>query len=62
MRMLTLATSAGCCRWRFRVLGAAAFPEFLPRQVEEIRDPHARELATRIQRLPVKVSVHYSVP
>lgn len=31
------------------------FPSFLPKEVESIRDPAARELAKRIERLPVKV-------
>ncbi|KAF6171393.1 hypothetical protein GIB67_009534 [Kingdonia uniflora] len=32
------------------------FPSFLPKQVERIKDPFARNLAKRIQRLPVKIS------
>ncbi|XP_068654425.1 alpha/beta hydrolase domain-containing protein VTE7 isoform X1 [Aristolochia californica] len=32
------------------------FPTFLPREVVKIRDPSARKLAVRIERLPVKVS------
>ncbi|XP_027077861.2 alpha/beta hydrolase domain-containing protein VTE7-like isoform X1 [Coffea arabica] len=31
------------------------FPSFLPKEVKEIKDPFARTLAQRIQRLPVKV-------
>ena len=31
------------------------FPSFLPKQVEKIKDPLARSLAQRIQRLPVQV-------
>ncbi|PON64669.1 Alpha/beta hydrolase fold [Trema orientale] len=31
-----------------------AFPSFLPKEVEKIRDPFARKLATRIERLPVR--------
>ncbi|MQL70689.1 hypothetical protein Taro_003006 [Colocasia esculenta] len=54
--MLALATSVGCFRCRSKVVGAIAFPDFLPREVEEIKDPDARELARRMQRLPVKVS------
>ncbi|PRQ40660.1 putative 2-hydroxy-6-oxonona-2,4-dienedioate hydrolase [Rosa chinensis] len=30
-----------------------AFPSFLPKEVENIKDPFARKLATRIERLPV---------
>ncbi|KAJ1389845.1 Serine aminopeptidase, S33 [Sesbania bispinosa] len=38
----------------FRVV-ADGFPSFLPREVERIKDPLARKLAMRIQRLPVPV-------
>ncbi|XP_010258065.1 PREDICTED: uncharacterized protein LOC104597956 isoform X2 [Nelumbo nucifera] len=47
-------TKSGNLR-RFRVL-ADGFPSFLPRQVEKIKDPFARKLAKRIERLPVQVS------
>ena len=40
---------------------ADGFPSFLPKQVEEIKDPVARNLAMRIQRLPVPVSLHFSL-
>ncbi|XP_051141091.1 uncharacterized protein LOC127258335 isoform X2 [Andrographis paniculata] len=48
-----------------RVSGAAAhsdpgggvFPSFLPKQVQYIKDPYARSLAQRIQRLPVPIGV-----
>ena len=33
----------------------AGFPDFLPREVEKIRDRPAIEMAKRIQRLPVQV-------
>lgn len=33
------------------------FPSFLPKQIENIKDPFARSLAQRIQRLPVQVKV-----
>lgn len=36
--------SAGC-----------TFPSFLPKEVENIKDPYARTLAQRIERLPVDV-------
>ncbi|XP_030449697.1 alpha/beta hydrolase domain-containing protein VTE7 isoform X1 [Syzygium oleosum] len=36
--------------------GAGAFPPFLPKQVESIKDPYARKLASRIERLPVSFS------
>ncbi|KAL3823978.1 hypothetical protein ACJIZ3_020007 [Penstemon smallii] len=47
-------------KWRnqrpsFKVL-ASEFPAFLPREVENIKDPFARKLASRIVRLPVQVS------
>ncbi|KAK4602999.1 hypothetical protein RGQ29_011827 [Quercus rubra] len=60
---LTQAKKCG----RFRVFagifktgaGTAAsddgFPPFLPKEVEKIKDPFARSLAQRIERLPVKV-------
>ncbi|KAK4766971.1 hypothetical protein SAY86_014722 [Trapa natans] len=35
--------------------GANGFPSFLPKDVEKIRDPFARRLAQRIERLPVEV-------
>ncbi|KAL5759371.1 hypothetical protein ACOSP7_017895 [Xanthoceras sorbifolium] len=40
---------------RFKVL-AEKFPSFLPKQVNNIKDPFARKLASRIERLPVHVS------
>ncbi|XP_052171999.1 uncharacterized protein LOC127787949 isoform X2 [Diospyros lotus] len=43
---------------RFRASAAIreAFPSFLPAQVHDIKDPFARKLAARIERLPVQVS------
>ncbi|CAI9109833.1 OLC1v1009744C1 [Oldenlandia corymbosa var. corymbosa] len=35
--------------------GTDEFPSFLPKEVHEIKDPFARALAQRIQRLPVQV-------
>ena len=35
--------------------GGDGFPSFLPKEVQNIRDPYARTLAQRIVRLPVKV-------
>ncbi|XP_058070398.1 alpha/beta hydrolase domain-containing protein VTE7 isoform X2 [Magnolia sinica] len=32
------------------------FPSFLPKEVERIRDPSARRMARRIERLPVQIS------
>ncbi|KAK4399847.1 hypothetical protein Sango_1090800 [Sesamum angolense] len=40
----------------FKVL-ASEFPAFLPSEVEKIKDPFARKLASRIERLPVHVNV-----
>ncbi|KAJ0095818.1 hypothetical protein Patl1_16674 [Pistacia atlantica] len=40
---------------RFKVM-AEKFPSFLPKEVENIKDPFARKLAARIERLPVQVS------
>ncbi|KAK9277435.1 hypothetical protein L1049_006978 [Liquidambar formosana] len=41
---------------RLRVWAADKFPPFLPKEVEKIKDLHARQLATRVERLPVQVS------
>lgn len=35
---------------------ANAFPSFLPKEIEKVKDPAARKLATRIERLPVQLS------
>nr|XP_043606596.1 uncharacterized hydrolase YugF-like [Erigeron canadensis] len=40
----------------FRV-SAEVFPEFLPKEVNKVKDPFARKLASRIQRLPVELSI-----
>lgn len=40
---------------RFRVQ-AIKFPSFIPKEVEKIKDPFARNLASRIERIPVPVS------
>lgn len=37
--------------------GGSGFPSFLPKEVENIKDPFARNLAQRIVRLPVKVTL-----
>ncbi|KAF5176548.1 alpha/beta-Hydrolases superfamily protein [Thalictrum thalictroides] len=44
--------------WRIKCTSSNkdGFPSFLPKQVEKIKDPFARKLATRIQRLPVQIS------
>ncbi|XP_043706993.1 uncharacterized protein LOC122656507 isoform X4 [Telopea speciosissima] len=39
---------------------ADGFPSFLPKEVEEIKDPFARKLAKRIERLPVQLQVGMS--
>ncbi|XP_020572913.1 uncharacterized protein LOC110019550 isoform X2 [Phalaenopsis equestris] len=49
----TMTASCGSAVACFRVSGDG-FPPFLPKTVERIKDPSARELAKRIQRLPVK--------
>lgn len=36
---------------------AEVFPPFLPKEVEKIKDPFARKLASRIERLPVELSI-----
>nr|KJB50574.1 hypothetical protein B456_008G177500 [Gossypium raimondii] len=55
---LTLFPECKTQRRRFSISAAAdyKFPSFLPKQMEEIKDPFARKLATRIERLPVNVS------
>uniref|UniRef100_A0A2P2M0H7 Uncharacterized protein MANES_01G028200 n=1 Tax=Rhizophora mucronata TaxID=61149 RepID=A0A2P2M0H7_RHIMU len=35
---------------------ASNFPAFLPKEVEKIKDPFARKLATRIERLSVRAN------
>ncbi|CAN4122075.1 unnamed protein product [Withania somnifera] len=40
---------------RLRIWGAD-FPDFLPKQVQNIKDPYARKLASRIERIPVNFS------
>ncbi|XP_020243033.1 uncharacterized protein LOC109821262 [Asparagus officinalis] len=45
-----------CCDVDIVVVFGGEVPRFLPKEVEKIRDPPARELAKRIQRLPVNVS------
>lgn len=42
--------------WRLRV-SADAFPSFLPNEVDKIKDPFARKLASRIQRLPLQLNI-----
>lgn len=55
--MLATAPAPAICRGSAAQASVVAngFPPFLPKEVEMIRDPSARELAKRIQRLPVKV-------
>ncbi|XP_020085451.1 uncharacterized protein LOC109708211 [Ananas comosus] len=48
-----LATARASARVR---VSASEFPSFLPKEVERIKDSCARELAKRIERVPVKVS------
>ncbi|KAL5553640.1 hypothetical protein UlMin_041041 [Ulmus minor] len=59
--MLTLtATSppmaAKCAELRRFRVRSTGFPSFLPKEVEKIKDPFARKLASRIERVPVHVS------
>ncbi|KAI3729248.1 hypothetical protein L6452_17901 [Arctium lappa] len=53
--MGTINTSNWRTSPRFRA-SAEVFPSFLPKQVEKIKDPFARKLASRIERLPVKLT------
>uniref|UniRef100_A0A7N2KZ44 AB hydrolase-1 domain-containing protein n=2 Tax=Quercus lobata TaxID=97700 RepID=A0A7N2KZ44_QUELO len=45
----------GCNKTGADTGSAGGFPSFLPKEVEKIKDPFARSLAQRIERLPVKV-------
>ena len=60
--MLTLTASsvtmaAECTVLRCFTVRSAGFPSFLPKEVEKIKDPFTRKLATRIERLSVPVSL-----
>ncbi|XXG55568.1 hypothetical protein AAC387_Pa03g3210 [Persea americana] len=52
--MAILAVGGG--GWLCRGGSVDGFPAFLPKEVERIRDPFARKIATRIERLPVQVT------
>lgn len=41
-------------RHRFKI-SASEFPAFIPKEMESIKDPFARKLASRIERVPVEV-------
>ena len=51
----SLGAPAKCGSLRRLRASADAFPSFIPKEVERIKDPFARKLATRIERLPVQV-------
>ncbi|URD74500.1 alpha/beta hydrolase fold [Musa troglodytarum] len=53
--LVTSTTSAAIPRVSIRV-SVNGFPAFLPKEVDKIRDPFARDMAKRIERLPVKIS------
>ncbi|KAJ1393933.1 Alpha/Beta hydrolase fold, partial [Sesbania bispinosa] len=55
--MLALSLTLSIPTTKFKVVAEAgdAFPSFLPKDVHRIKDPFARSLAMRIQRLPVPV-------
>ncbi|XP_041002717.1 uncharacterized hydrolase YugF-like isoform X1 [Juglans microcarpa x Juglans regia] len=65
-----VATMAEKCESLSRVLACktgggggrtgAGFPSFLPKEVEKIKDPFARTLAQRIERLPVQIGISES--
>lgn len=38
-----------------------SFPSFIPKEVEKVKDLHARKMASRIQRLPVQVNFSYTI-
>lgn len=50
-----LGAPAKCGSLRLFRATADVFPSFLPKEVDRIKDPSARKLATRIERLPVQV-------
>ncbi|XP_050374377.1 uncharacterized protein LOC126791922 [Argentina anserina] len=50
---ISLPTHPTTIRRSLTVRSDALFPSFLPKQVHDIRDPFARKLAARIERLPV---------
>nr|XP_004239058.1 uncharacterized protein LOC101245164 isoform X1 [Solanum lycopersicum] len=41
---------------RLTIWAGCEFPDFLPKQVEKIKDPYARNMASRIERIPVNLS------
>ncbi|XP_048318428.1 alpha/beta hydrolase domain-containing protein VTE7 [Ziziphus jujuba] len=62
MKMLNVTTSFVTMASEFTALrgftvrsSSAGFPSFLPKEVDKIKDPFARKLATRIERLSVPV-------
>ncbi|XP_021998352.1 1-acylglycerol-3-phosphate O-acyltransferase ABHD5 isoform X2 [Helianthus annuus] len=56
--MLTATTiSASISPIGPRASTEGGFPPFLPKQVEKVKDTFARNLASRIQRLPVQLSI-----
>ncbi|KAF7809042.1 alpha/beta fold hydrolase [Senna tora] len=50
---LAVPTTRGTLVRRCSVVADGGFPSFLPKEIEKIKDPFARNLAVRIQRLPV---------
>lgn len=56
------APFASTCRnkTQFKVF-AEKFPSFLPKEVENIKDPFARKLAAKIERLPVHVILNFCI-
>ncbi|KAK6931341.1 Alpha/beta hydrolase fold-1 [Dillenia turbinata] len=50
------SSSKRTLRCRFKLSASDTFPSFLPKELERIRDPFARKLASRIERLPVQVN------
>lgn len=60
---MSLVGVAAACRWSFpaasgRVRASSnGFPLFLPKEVGKIRDRHARDMARRIERIPVQTTL-----
>lgn len=53
---LLTGTNLKCSYSRRLTIRAGEFPDFLPIQIENIKDPYARKLASRIERIPVNLS------
>lgn len=57
MVTLTTVTASYAPMAAKRRVRCDGFPSFLPKEVEKIKDPFARKLASRIERLPVPLTM-----